>query len=296
LAFELSNIARTVSITILCIFTLEFAIRIILIPKHLKHAGFVLDVFVVVTSLIMEFTLHHSSGLIMLFFRLWRFVRIFHGIFEYMHDVFEYCEAATLLRKAVVHWSEALDRETHMTEFLKRRQLYAEYRAALRDALQDVPCNLAECLASHSMNAQVIKSISNGSSSGEQMMVLREASMTVAVDDAEAKAMSGKANEGHRCHVSFSNEKSTEATRTSKEPRSRSQTIETIMEPQAHQVSAVVTAESINRSEALETLNDGEPPRTRVVKLADSVESIAQIDESSSTTLCLQSAGPESVQ
>merc|ERR1712217_685080 len=97
--------------TILSLFILELCVRGILVPGHFKHGGYLLDCVIIFGSFIMEFTLHHSTGLLLTFFRLWRFVRILHGMFEYLHDVYEYRHAAVLLHESVDNWGKALERE-----------------------------------------------------------------------------------------------------------------------------------------------------------------------------------------
>lgn len=62
-AYEVASTCRIISLSILFFFALETVIKFICAPKgFFKHAGSILDFTVVTSSIILEFTLHHSSG------------------------------------------------------------------------------------------------------------------------------------------------------------------------------------------------------------------------------------------
>mmetsp|Transcript_83524 Transcript_83524/g.233066 ORF Transcript_83524/g.233066 Transcript_83524/m.233066 type:complete len:444 (-) Transcript_83524:275-1606(-) len=128
-ASSVASVARAISIGILCVFTLELVVKVSLVPGHLRHIGFWLDSVIVVGSLTFELTMHHSKGAVLIFFRLWRLVRIMHGMFEYVHDVLEYRHAALMLSEACEHWNAALEREARFIAFLNEKGLYKEYQA-----------------------------------------------------------------------------------------------------------------------------------------------------------------------
>ena len=78
------------TVTILSIFLLELtSIAIILQKAFFRQLFYVLDLFIVLTSLILELTFHflHEDLLtslagLLIFFRIWRFIRIGHGLIE----------------------------------------------------------------------------------------------------------------------------------------------------------------------------------------------------------------------
>mmetsp|Transcript_55070 Transcript_55070/g.131232 ORF Transcript_55070/g.131232 Transcript_55070/m.131232 type:complete len:398 (+) Transcript_55070:109-1302(+) len=134
LASSISTGARALSITILCTFVSEMLLRACLAPSHLKHAIFVFDFLIVSTSLIMELTLHHSEGTLIVLFRLWRLVRILHGFLDYTHEMYENGRAQALLAFSVKQWEEtvadlevARERERDAMEFIRDKQAYKEF-------------------------------------------------------------------------------------------------------------------------------------------------------------------------
>eukprot|EP00658_Telonema_sp_P-2_P049812 TRINITY_DN37917_c0_g1_i1.p1 TRINITY_DN37917_c0_g1~~TRINITY_DN37917_c0_g1_i1.p1 ORF type:complete len:400 (+),score=128.82 TRINITY_DN37917_c0_g1_i1:251-1450(+) len=85
---DLSTTLRWMSVAILFIFAVEIMLLMIVMGKRFWKNGFlILDFVVVVSSIVLDFTLHHSeeSGLIV-FLRFWRFVRIMHGIYMSEHE------------------------------------------------------------------------------------------------------------------------------------------------------------------------------------------------------------------
>jgi len=102
LAQDISGACRIGSLVILFTFFVELFLRLVLAPAHhVKHFGFMLDVVVVTLSLIFEFTLHHTSGSLLLLFRLWRVVRILHGLYEHVEHALEAQHTEELLHKTL---------------------------------------------------------------------------------------------------------------------------------------------------------------------------------------------------
>lgn len=79
-----------VSTTILCIFELELLMKLFLLQprEFFRHKLLALDLVVVTISLTLDILLHSMSSLLgelavlLAFVRLWRFIRIIHGVFE----------------------------------------------------------------------------------------------------------------------------------------------------------------------------------------------------------------------
>eukprot|EP00746_Dinoflagellata_sp_MGD_P087067 gnl/MRDRNA2_/MRDRNA2_34552_c0_seq1.p1 gnl/MRDRNA2_/MRDRNA2_34552_c0~~gnl/MRDRNA2_/MRDRNA2_34552_c0_seq1.p1 ORF type:complete len:334 (+),score=60.74 gnl/MRDRNA2_/MRDRNA2_34552_c0_seq1:218-1219(+) len=101
-AYDIASSCRIVSITILCVFALELVVKFLCAPKGFcKHFGHMLDVIVVGGSLLFEFTLHHSAGALLIFFRCWRGVRILHGLYEQIEYISKALETEAHLEHAL---------------------------------------------------------------------------------------------------------------------------------------------------------------------------------------------------
>merc|ERR1719150_2050395 len=64
-----------------------------------------------------------------------------------MYDIYEYRQAARFLMHAVEEWSNAVDRESSLIQFIKSRGLYAEFR---KGVLHTLLGQMRETPASHS--------------------------------------------------------------------------------------------------------------------------------------------------
>lgn len=101
-AYNIASSCRIVSITILSVFALELVVKFICAPRGFcKHCGHMLDFIVVGGSLVFEFTLHHSAGALLIFFRCWRGVRILHGLYEQIEYISKALETEAHLEHAL---------------------------------------------------------------------------------------------------------------------------------------------------------------------------------------------------
>lgn len=93
LAQEIAGACRAISLAILFFFAIELVIKFLIAPKAFcKHVGHLFDTCVIFGSIVLEFTLHHSAGGLLIFFRTWRFVRVIHALYEqaeYFHNAME---------------------------------------------------------------------------------------------------------------------------------------------------------------------------------------------------------------
>lgn len=122
-AFQVASTCRLISLAILFVFAAEMLVKFICAPIGFsRHFGHVLDGFVIIGSIILEFTLHHSTGGFLIFFRMWRFVRILHGVYEeveYMHKALETGH----------HLEKALKSIDKLKGYLDHKDLRADYKA-----------------------------------------------------------------------------------------------------------------------------------------------------------------------
>lgn len=101
-AQDVASTCRIISIVILFIFMTEILTKFCCAPKAFcSHLGHWLDVVVVLGSIIFEFTLHHSFGGLLIFFRCWRGVRIMHGLYEQVEYICKALETEKHLEKAL---------------------------------------------------------------------------------------------------------------------------------------------------------------------------------------------------
>lgn len=102
LAYDVASGCRIVSICILFIFALEVIIKFLCAPQGFcRHFGHLLDTIVIFGSIVFEFTLHHTVGGLLVFFRCWRIVRIVHGLYEQMEYISKALETEAHLESAL---------------------------------------------------------------------------------------------------------------------------------------------------------------------------------------------------
>lgn len=150
-AYNIANSCRIVSITILCAFALELVVKFVCAPKGFcRHFGHILDVIVVGGSLVFEFTLHHSAGALLIFFRCWRGVRILHGLYEQIEYISKALETEAHLEHALgtVNKYKAF---THSLKIRKQWKIFKHQQRSsniLKDlhksAVEDVEENIEE--------------------------------------------------------------------------------------------------------------------------------------------------------
>jgi hypothetical protein len=100
--YKIASTCRWISIAILVMFMTELLTKFLCAPKgFVRHAGHVLDFVVVGCSIVFEFTIHHSTGPLLIFFRLWRAVRIVHGLYEQVEYILKALETEKHLEHAL---------------------------------------------------------------------------------------------------------------------------------------------------------------------------------------------------
>jgi len=101
MAKKIAGTCRWISISILFFFAIELIIKVLIAPKaFFKHLGHIFDVVVIFGSIVLEFTLHHSVGGLLIFFRSWRFIRIAHAMYEEAEFLHKSMETKVHLEKA----------------------------------------------------------------------------------------------------------------------------------------------------------------------------------------------------
>lgn len=101
-AYKIAYVCRWISISILFIFAFEIVLKFICSPRgFVRHFGHLLDVVVIGGSIAFEFSLHHSAGGLLIFFRCWRGVRIAHGLYEQVEYIVKALETEEHLEKAL---------------------------------------------------------------------------------------------------------------------------------------------------------------------------------------------------
>lgn len=119
-AQDTANVCRTISLCILFLFAFELLIKFLAAPKgFFKHKGYILDFVVIFGSIAFEFSLHHSTGALLIFFRSWRVVRIMHAAYE---------EAE--------YFHKSMETEEHLEKSLEKLAQYKSY-TELRDLRDD---------------------------------------------------------------------------------------------------------------------------------------------------------------
>jgi len=124
-AYNIAQICRGISIAILFLFALELLIKFTCAPKSFcHHIGHLLDVFVVGSSIVFEFILHHSEGGLLIFFRSWRAVRIVHGLYEQV----EYMMKALETEKHLEHALNVVDKYKSYTMHRNLRDDWLKFK------------------------------------------------------------------------------------------------------------------------------------------------------------------------
>lgn len=101
MAKKIAGTCRWISISILFFFAIELIFKVLIAPKaFFKHLGHIFDFVVIFGSIVLEFTLHHSVGGLLIFFRSWRFIRIAHAMYEEAEFLHKSMETKVHLEKA----------------------------------------------------------------------------------------------------------------------------------------------------------------------------------------------------
>ena len=82
---EASHLLHLVSLTILCVFLAEALLLLIAVGRKAVNCFWVLDVVVVSISILLAVLTHHAEAGLLILVRLWRFVRIVHGVYVASH-------------------------------------------------------------------------------------------------------------------------------------------------------------------------------------------------------------------
>lgn len=126
-AQDIAATCRVISIVILFFFAIELLFKLVAAPKaFFHHKGHIFDAIVIFGSIVFEFTLHHSAGALMLFFRLWRCVRIVHAMYEESLFFHQALKTEEHLEKAVA----TINQFQQFTELMKLREHWKIYNSA----------------------------------------------------------------------------------------------------------------------------------------------------------------------
>merc|ERR1712048_672268 len=117
------SILFSLSVAILVIFEVELLTLVVVLKFHFfKGLLHVLDLVVVTASLVIELVTHKTDLSMIILFRLWRFVRVGHGLYMVSEDLHE--EEIKRVEKCVHELQETL--KTNNIEIPKMKETHEE--------------------------------------------------------------------------------------------------------------------------------------------------------------------------